>query len=164
VTLAVLDWIFAAVLLLSMVVGAWRGLVYEVLSLINWVVAFVLAQWFAQDVSQFLPMSGASELLRYWAGFILVFIVVVMVGGLMAVLVKKLTTAVGLRPVDRVLGVVFGLARGLLLVLLGTAVVVMTPVKESAAWQESVGVRYALVLLKGIKPVLSRDLDRFFPA
>jgi len=42
--MAALDWIFAVVLLLSMALGAWRGLVYEVLSLVNWVVAFVLAR------------------------------------------------------------------------------------------------------------------------
>ena len=49
--MATLDWIFLAVLLVSMVVGAWRGLVYEMLSLANWVAAFVLAQWFGPAVA-----------------------------------------------------------------------------------------------------------------
>jgi len=159
-----LDWIFAVVMLLSMLLGAWRGLVYELLSLINWVVAFVLAQWFGHDVARYLPMSGASEAMRYAAGFVVVFIAAMVVGALIAVLVKKLTAAVGLRPVDRVLGAVFGLTRGVLLLLLATAVVAMTPLKDSATWQESVGASVGLVALKGLKPVLPRDLDRFLPA
>jgi membrane protein required for colicin V production len=159
-----LDWIFAAVLLLSMVVGAWRGLVYEVLSLINWVAAFVLAQWLAQDAANYLPMRGSSDLLRYAAGFLLVFVVAVMVGGLIAVLIKKLTTAVGLRPVDRVLGTVFGLMRGVLLLLLAAALVMMTPLKDSSNWKESVGAKASLSVLKGVKPWVSRDLTRFLPA
>ena len=62
--MALLDGVFAGVLLLSMVVGAWRGLVYEVLSLAGWVAAFLLAQWLAPDVAAHLPMAGASELIR----------------------------------------------------------------------------------------------------
>jgi membrane protein required for colicin V production len=159
-----LDWIFAAVLLLSILLGAWRGLVYEVLSLINWIVAFVVAQWLALDMAQRLPMSGASDTVRYAAGFVLVFIASVLVGGLIAAVVKKLIVTVGLRPVDRVLGAVFGLTRGMLLLLLVTVLVNMTTLKDSTAWQESVGVRVALVALKAIKPALPRDLDRFLPA
>ena len=49
--MAALDWIFVALLLASMLMGAWRGLVYEFLSLAGWVVAFVVAQWFAQDAA-----------------------------------------------------------------------------------------------------------------
>lgn len=158
-----LDWIFAAVLLLSMALGAWRGLVYEVLSLINWVVAFVLAQWLALDVAHGLPMSGAGDAARYAAGFVLVFIASVLVGALLVVVVRKLIATVGLRPVDRVLGAVFGLSRGVLLLLLVTVLVNMTALKDSTTWQQSVGARVALVVLKGIKPALPRDLDRFLP-
>ncbi len=60
-----LDWIFVALLLASLLLGAWRGLVYEVLSVLAWIVAFVLAQWLAPGVAQRLPMSGATEMIRY---------------------------------------------------------------------------------------------------
>ena len=98
--MSALDWIFAVVLLLSMLLGAWRGLVYEVLSLVNWVVAFVLSRLFALDAAQLLPMSGASAAMRYAAGFLLVFVLVLVAGGLLTVLIKKLTAAVGLSPID----------------------------------------------------------------
>jgi membrane protein required for colicin V production len=159
----VLDWIFAAVLLGSLLLGAWRGLVYEVLSLLSWFAAFVAAQWLALDAAQYLPMGGASDTMRYAAGFVLVFLIVVVLGSLVAVVVKKLTTAVGLRPVDRALGAVFGSLRGLLLLLTGTVLLGMTPMKSSAAWQESVGVEAAGAVLKGLKPVLPRDIEKFLP-
>lgn len=163
-SMAALDWIFAVVLLLSMVLGAWRGLVYEVLSLINWVVAFVLARMLALDAADLLPMSGASAAMRYAAGFLLVFVLVLVAGGLLTVLIKKLTAAVGLSPIDRTLGAVFGAARGVLLILLATLVVHLTPMKDSATWQASVGARLAEVTLKGLKPTLPRDLEKFLPA
>ena len=158
-----LDWIFAAVLLLSMVLGAWRGLVYEVLSLVNWVVAFVLAQWLALDAARQLPMGGASEPMRYAAGFLLVFVLVILLGGLIVVLIKKLTAAVGLSPLDRALGALFGVFRGVLLLMLATVVVNMTAMKDSNVWRESVGAAMTETLFTSLKPVLPHELNRFLP-
>jgi membrane protein required for colicin V production len=163
VTLPTLDWIFAGVLLLSLVLGAWRGLVFEVMSLVSWAAAFALAQWLAADVAQRLPMGGAGDMVRYAAGFVVVFVAVLILGGLLAALTKKLLTSVGLRPVDRVLGAAFGLVRGMLLLLLATVLAAMTPFKSSAAWQESTGVSLSLAVIKGIRPALPRDLDKFLP-
>ena len=58
--MAALDWIFAAVLLASMLIGAWRGLVFEVLSVLGWVAAFFAAQWFAADMAALLPRRLAN--------------------------------------------------------------------------------------------------------
>lgn len=160
----VLDWVFAAVLLASVLVGAWRGLVFEVLSLLSWIAAFVLAQWLALDVARYLPMGGATEMVRYGAGFLLVFIATAMFGGLLASLLKKLMASVGLRPVDRVLGSAFGAVRGVFLLLLATLLAAMTPFKSSAAWQESQGVALSLAVLHGIQPSLPRELVKYLPA
>jgi membrane protein required for colicin V production len=158
-----LDWIFVAILLISLALGAWRGLVYEVLSLLSWVAAFVLAQWFAPDVAQKLPMTGASEAVRYAAGFALVFVLSVFAGGLLAKLIKKLFSAVGLQPVDRVLGAGFGLMRGALVLLAATLVINMTPLKNGLWWQESAGAGIALAVLKGMKPVLPEEFGKYLP-
>jgi len=162
--MTVLDWIFAAVLLVSVMMGAWRGLVYEVLSLLSWIVALLVARSFAPDVAQMLPMSGSSDVLRYAVGFVLIFIVVVMAGGLLAVLLKKLMASVGLRPVDRLLGALFGSLRGVLLLLLATAVVGATPARSSVVWRESVAAGWAVSVLKAVKPAMPRDLEEFLPA
>jgi membrane protein required for colicin V production len=162
--MAALDWIFCAVLLVSVLLGAWRGLVFEVLSLLSWLVALVAARCFAIDMALLLPMQGSSDGLRYAAGFVVVFVAVLLVGSLIAVVSKKLMTSVGLRPVDRVLGALFGSLRGGLLLLLATAVVHATPLKSTAAWQESVGAGLAMAVLKAVKPALPRDLEKYLPS
>ena len=159
--MAVLDWVFLAVLLLSLMLGAWRGLIFELLSLASWAIAFVLAQWFAPDVAQRLPMAGAGEPVRYAAGFALTFIIAVFVGGLIAVLIKKLISAAGLAPVDRMLGAAFGLIRGLVVLLAATVVMAMTPLKSSAWWTESAGAGVLTVALKGLKPVLPQEFAKY---
>lgn len=158
-----LDWIFLAVLLISLVVGAWRGLVYEVLSVCTWIAAFVVAQWFAPDAAQWLPMEGAAEAMRYAAGFVLVFIAAVFAGSLIAFLIKKLVAAVGLRPADRLLGAAFGVVRGTVLLLAVTVVVGMTPLHTAQWWQEAAGPRVATVVLSGLKPVLPQEFGKYLP-
>ena len=159
----VLDWIFVAVLVVSLVVGAWRGLVYELLSVVNWSAAFVLAQWFAPVVAQWLPLAGASEVVRYAVGFVAMFVAALFAGGLMAFLIRKLVAAVGLRPVDRVLGAMFGLVRAVVILLALTVVAGMTPMVKSPWWQESTGAGIATVVLHGLKPVLPEDFGKYLP-
>ena len=158
-----LDWAFLAVLLLSLVIGLWRGLVYELISLAAWVVAFVVAQWFAADVAKLLPMSGAGEGVRYAAGFVLTFVVALFVGGLLALLVKKLVTVVGLAPFDRILGGIFGVVRGLVVLLAVAVVVAMTPLKSALWWKESIGASTLTAVLKGLIPVLPAEFGKLLP-
>jgi membrane protein required for colicin V production len=161
--MAVLDWVFLAVLAASLLLGAWRGLVYEVLSVISWIAAFILAQWFAPDVAALLPMGSAGQGVRYLAGFLVVFIGVVFAGAFVAWIVKKLIEAVGLRPVDRVLGAAFGAVRGALLLLAVAVVVNMTPLRGGDWWVESMGADAATAALKQLKPVLPERFGQYLP-
>lgn len=163
-TMPAVDWIFGAVLLVSLLLGAWRGLVYEVLSAVNWIAAFFLAQWFALDAAQLLPMAASSELLRYAAGFAAVFVVSVLVGSLFARLAQKLFAAVGLQPADRALGAAFGLIRGVAVLLAVTVMIGVTPMRNSAWWQESVGAGLITAALKGLQPVLPEEFGRYLPS
>lgn len=149
-----LDWILLTVLLVSLVVGAWRGLVYEVLSVLGWAASFYLAQWFAPQVATLLPLQSVSEPVRYAAAFVLIFIAAVFAAGLLAFLLKKLVEAMGLRPVDRTLGAAFGLVRGLILLLAATVVISMTALKSGHWWLESQGAVMLTATLNGLKPVL----------
>lgn len=157
------DWILAAVLLASLLVGAWRGLVYEVMSVIGWLAAFGLAQWYAADVAQRLPMQSAGESLRYAAGFVIVFVASVFVSGLISALLRKLISVIGLRPVDRLLGSGFGLFRGVILLLALTVVLHLTSMAQSDWWQNSQGGPVLSALLKGLKPVLPAHFGAYLP-
>jgi membrane protein required for colicin V production len=161
--MAALDWVFVGVLVLSFLLGAWRGLVYEVLSVISWVAAFIVAQWLAPEAAAWLPMRGSAEPIRYAAGFVVVFIAVVFAGALLAWVTKKLVEAVGLRPVDRTLGAAFGLARGAVLLLALAVVINMTPLKSGEWWTESKGAGVSIAALKGLKPVLPERFGQYLP-
>ena len=158
-----IDWILLALLAASMLLGALRGLVYEVLSVMGWIAAFLLAQWFAPTVSEKLPMQGSGETLRFAAAFVLVFIASVFAAGLLSALMKKLISAVGLRPVDRILGAIFGAFRGLILLLALSVVVHMTALHESEWWLESKGGPMLMTLLKGLRPMLPEKFGAFLP-
>jgi membrane protein required for colicin V production len=161
--MAALDWVFLVVLLASLVLGAWRGLVYEVLSVAGWIAAFVLAQWLAPDAAAWLPMERAGDAMRYAAGFALVFIVAAFAAGLVAWLLKKLVESVGLRPVDRTLGAAFGLVRGVVLLLAFAVVVNVTSLRRGGWWMESTGAGVLTTVLKGLKPVLPERFGRYLP-
>ncbi|MDB5947581.1 MAG: colicin production protein [Ramlibacter sp.] len=161
--MATLDWVFLTVLAGSLALGAWRGLVYEVLSVLGWIAAFVLAQWLAPAAAAWLPMGHSGDALRYAAGFVLVFIAAAFAAGLLAWLLKKVVEAVGLRPVDRTLGAAFGLLRGAVLLLAAAVVVNMTPLRSGEWWMESRGAGVSTTVLKGLKPVLPERFGQYLP-
>ena len=159
--MTVVDWTLLGVLLISLLLGAWRGLVYEVLSLVAWTAAFLLAQWLAPDLAAQLPLGNLAEPLRYAAAFAIVFILIAFIGGLLAALIKKAVNAVGLRPVDRVLGMVFGLARATVLLLAVAVVAGLTPLGSAPVWRDSAGAPYLNALLLWLKPTLPPEFSRF---
>ena len=155
------DWVLAAVLAFSMLLGAWRGLVYEVLSVLGWAASFYAAQYFAPIVSGWLPLQSSSDAVRYAAAFVLVFVAAVFAAGLLAFLLKKLVAAIGLRPVDRTMGAAFGLVRGVILLLAAAVVISMTALKDGDRWQESIGAPVLSATLKGLKPVLPEQFAKY---
>ena len=154
------DWIMLATLLGSVLLGAWRGLVFEVISVAGWIVAFILAQLYAPQAAASLPMAGATEPMRYAAGFVLIFVLVLFAVGFAAWLIKRIVEAVGVRPIDRVLGAAFGVFRGVLLLLAVAVVVGMTPLQASAAWKESAGAPILLSMLQSLKPLLPAQFGK----
>ena len=158
------DWLLLGVLLASMLVGLWRGLVYEVLSLAGWLAAFVVSQWLAADVVVWLPVvQGAPESVQYAVAFALVFIATVFAAGFLSWLIKKLVETVGLRPVDRTLGGVFGLARGLVLLLALTVVLQLTGMARDSWWATAQGPVWLNTILTGLKPLLPQTFVEYLP-
>jgi membrane protein required for colicin V production len=159
----VFDLIAITLLVISMLFGLIRGLVFEVISLAGWVIAFLCAQWFADDVGRWLPFGEPAATWRYAAGFVLVFVGVAFGVGLVASLARRLLTVVGLRPVDRMLGAAFGIARGVVALLALAVAVHLFSLTTSAWWRES---QSALVLdaaLRGLKPTLPEKLASYLP-
>jgi membrane protein required for colicin V production len=163
-TLGWIDFALLGVLLLSFVVGLWRGFVLEVLALLGWVVAYFAAMALAPTWARHLPIGEADSSLSFAAGFALAFIVVLVGWGLASRLLRLLINATPLRGADRVLGAAFGLLRGMLLLLALASVVALTPAATSPEWHRSQGVQWLAVALQGLKPLLPRDIAQFLPA
>jgi len=161
--MADLDWICCAVLALSLSIGAWRGLVYEIFSLVNWVLAFLLAQWAAPSIAQFLPMHGASDIVRYGAAFFCSFILCLLVGSVLVFLTKKVVYVSGMGLVDRLLGLAFGSLRGMVILLSAALVMRMTPIASSDWWLQAYSPRIAQSVLSGLKPWLPQALSPYLP-
>ncbi len=161
--LSAVDWILLAVLSLSLLLGLWRGIVQEVLSLAGWGAAFYVSQMYAPMAAAWLPMEGSSQMLRYAAGFVVVFVAVLVATVLVSWVVKKLISAVGLGPLDRLLGSLFGLMRGVVILLAVTVLVGMTPMRDTEAWKQAQGAQWLQQLLHVLKPVLPADFGKYLP-
>lgn len=157
------DWVLLAVLVVSVCVGLWRGLVFEVLSLVGWVVAFIAAQAFAPFVATYVPIGVPGSALNHGVAFFVTFVLALIVWALASRLIRLLIHATPLQPVDRLLGGVFGLARGAVLLLAVATVVMLSPAQRSAAWQQSRGAVWLATALQGLKPMLPDAVARQLP-
>jgi len=160
---ALFDWIAVALIGVSMLLGLWRGLVFEVITLAGWIAAFLFAQAFAADVGAWLPFGDPQAPWRYAAGFVLVFVLIAFAGGLVAALTRKLVTVAGLRPVDRMLGMAFGTARAVVALLVVAVVVHILALGQDAWWRESASAPWLDAALQGIKPALPEKLASYLP-
>jgi len=158
------DLTLLAVLLASVVVGLVRGLVFEVLSLLGWLAAFIAAQMWSPDLAPHVPVGSPGSALNYAAAFAIVFLLALVVWMVMARLVRLIVHATPLTLIDRTLGGVFGLARALVLLLVVATVVSFTPAVRAGPWQASHGAAWLGVLLAGLKPVLPPAIARHLQA
>ena len=153
-----LDWMLLAPLLVSGLLGVWRGVVREVMSVLAWVTGVVLAGRFAADLAHTLPLSG--DVLPHAMAWLLILLVVLMAAGLLARLLKQLLSVAGLGLADRLLGGVFGLVRGTMVLMLIVLLIGLTPFTKYPIWTSSQVVPLAQLLLEIVKPVLPVPLER----
>ena len=135
------DYSIIAILLVSLLLGLWRGLVYEVLSLLGWPVAFVLSRLFVDSVAPMMPVpvlsnvEGTQETIRVTLAYAAVFVAALIVWGVLVWLASKLVKAAGLGGLDRMLGGLFGLLRGGFVVLALVWLAGMTDIPKQPFWR-----------------------------
>lgn len=135
-----MNWVDYAILValaLSILVGLWRGLVSEVLSLAAWIAAFWVAWMFGPLVAAQFEHSISLPAGRILLGYGLCFVAVLMLGALLRFVVRRLLWSTGLGGLDRLLGMLFGFARGVLLVTLVVFLAGFTALPREAGWQQS---------------------------
>jgi membrane protein required for colicin V production len=116
------DWVIIVVLILSTALSLWRGFAREALSLAGWVAAFIIANLFGGEMASLLAGAIDNVTGRYVAAYAILFVGTLIVAGLLSKLVAQLVSFTGLTLLDRLLGMVFGFARGVILILVAVFV------------------------------------------
>jgi membrane protein required for colicin V production len=147
-----LDYAVLGVLALSTAWGVWRGLVREVISLAGWILAFIAANLFAEPLADALPQSISNPDLRAIVAFVAIFVVVLTLVTLAAIALSKALKSTGLRGLDRTLGGLFGVARGVLILALFAVVAGLTSFPRHPMWGDS-----------WAGPTLGRTVDQLKP-
>lgn len=141
------DWIIVAILAASGLLSLWRGFVKEAISLVVWVAAFGIGITFSPQLSTLLAASVENDSLRLILAFILLFIGTLIVGGLINRILASLLKVTGLSGTDRLLGMVFGVFRGAIVIL--ACLIIVPPlvaVNEELWWRESMLIPQFLML------------------
>jgi membrane protein required for colicin V production len=155
-----IDIAVLAIIGISIALGVLRGLVREVLALVAWVAAFLLSNFLAPEAAGLLPKGMGSEEVRMLVSYVVVFIVVLVALSVLAVLASKLVKVVGLGASDRVVGGVFGLVRGVLVVMILVLLAGLTSLPRQSAWREA-ALRGPLEAVAGyVKAWLPADLSK----
>jgi membrane protein required for colicin V production len=146
VALTWVDWAIIAIIVISCLISLKRGFVKEALSLVTWIIAGVVAWMFggalAQHLTDFIEMPSA----RIIAGCAILFVATLLVGALVNFLISELVRVTGLSGTDRFLGMVFGGARGALLVVVLTGLLSLAPVQQDPWWQQSSLIPHFLIV------------------
>lgn len=131
------DWIIVAVIITSGLFGAWRGFVRESLSIITWTLALCLGFKYALSIAELLVGLVDTDSIRRFLGFFMVFLGTLIVGEIISILVRKIVRITGLGPLNRCLGILFGVVRGAIITVAVVLLLSHTAVIKDKLWQQS---------------------------
>jgi len=135
--MSAVDWVLLAIVGASALLGLMRGFVGVLASLAAWVLAGWAAFRFGAEVGLILAVDGEPSAGQLFAGYALCFLVVLVAVGLVGWLVRKLVQSVGLTGLDRLLGLLLGLARGAFVACALVLLLALTELPRSPQWQDS---------------------------
>ena len=155
--MAWVDLIIIGVIVLSALISLIRGFVKESISLVTWIVAGVLALRYYAPMADLLEPFINSVTLRQWVGGGILFLITLIVGAIVNFIVSQLVSKTGLSGTDKALGVVFGAARGVLIVTMVVLLASLTPMPEASWWQESTMITFFQQLAEWVRAVIPAE-------
>lgn len=145
----------------SLLLGLWRGMIGEVIALIAWVLAFLAARTFGAEIgSGLFATSISDEHVRILAGWALVFVLTLILIALVQLAVRGAIRALGLGFADRFLGLLFGVARGVLIVLVLVIIGGMTPLPRQSWWMEAKFAPPLEIAVLALQPWLPEEISK----
>jgi membrane protein required for colicin V production len=154
------DYLVILILLCSIVISTFRGLVREVLSLVSWAVAFFVANAYGETLSMLLPDVIPGGLTRLIGAFVVLFISARLLMALVMMAVEAGIRSTGLTVMDRGLGGLFGLGRGVLIVMTFVLLCGLTAIPSQPFWTQALLSPLAETAAITIKPYLPGELAR----
>ena len=156
------DYLIILVVLVSALIGVWRGFIREAFSLGTWVLAFWVSLFFSHPFAGLLQDVISEPSLRLGVAYLSLFIMTLLVGALVNHLASSLVKVTGLGGMDRMLGVIFGLARGVVVVVILVILAGLTPMPGDSWWKHSFFIEYFEVLAIWSQGILPDDIAAYF--
>ena len=157
-----LDYLFLAIVLVSVLAGLFRGAVSELLGLLVWVAAYLLTVRFAPLLMPRLESSIESPTTRLVVAHAGIFVGVLIVGAVFVSLSAMLVRRIGLGGLDRVLGGFYGLLRGVFLSAATVLVAAASPLRQETWWQHSVLVPQLQPLAEALQSLIPEQWRTYF--
>lgn len=158
--MTIFDYLVLFVLICSIVISTMRGLVKEILSLLSWVVSFFVANAYGESLSHLLPAMIPGTITRLIVAYIALFIGVRLLMMLLTLALDAVIKASGLSLADRGLGGLFGLGRGLVIVLSAVLLCGVTAIPKQAFWKEALLSPLAETAALTVKPFLPGEFSQ----
>ncbi|MBS0321227.1 MAG: CvpA family protein [Proteobacteria bacterium] len=157
------DLILAAIIIGSALLALIHGIVKEIIGLVAWILGIGFALLFSGTVGAWFParLFGSAPHIRYVVAFVLILVAVLIVGGLLSTLLKSGLKAIGLGPVDRILGGLFGVARGIIIAMVVVLVMASTAWAQEPWWRQSVLVPHLIYGSRIVRAALPPDWQAY---
>ncbi|CAG0960505.1 Colicin V production protein [Gammaproteobacteria bacterium] len=158
--MTVFDYAVLAVVGLSILLSMMRGFVREILALAGWVAAFFVAKTYTLQLVPLLPQAIPTETLKLLAAFVILFRATLLVTSLLAIALSEVFKKVGLGWLDRWLGAVFGLARGVIIVGVLVLLAGLTSVPQDARWRNAMFSAPLEAMVLSVMPWIPQGISR----
>ncbi len=156
------DYAIIAILVVSAAISVLRGFLREALSLLGWVLAFWLALTFADDVSGLFANYVSQPSMRHGLAFFTILVGTLVITAIVMYLVRLIVDKTEITGTDRALGIVFGIARGIVIVAILVLFAGLTALPKDPWWKESVFLPHFQVLAVEIRSLLPPDVASLF--
>ena len=156
------DFIILGTIIVSTLISLMRGFVKEAMSLAGWLVALWIAMTFSSGMAELFGSSIKDPTLRLLAAFVTLFVLSLVVAAIVNFFASQLVQRVGLTGIDRTIGAVFGLLRGVLLVTIVVMLLGLTTLPKESWWDESFFMFRFEAIATWLKDLLPTDIAKYF--
>ena len=159
--MAIVDWVIVGIVFVSSLISLKRGFVKEALSLATWIAALIIGRLFAGQLSTLLVDYVETPSVRLGIAFAVLFAATLIVGAMINHLAGEFIRMTGLSGTDRVFGMVFGILRGGVIVLVVVMMLRPTPLSNDPWWQDSVLIPHFVGIVAWLWPLVvehSKDI------